>query len=143
MASDFEREAMILSEFDHPNIVKLYGVRRIFKSFCHTLLPGAHPSRIVPLSFCRHFKELFFLPTTKIRNCSQVCAVGKPMCLLFEFMGRGDLSNYLRLCIRPCLSSSSIFIWLHSPMVKCTTFLITGRGFESRSCLFYVVYFHI
>ena len=27
MASDFEREAMILSEFDHPNIVKLYGVR--------------------------------------------------------------------------------------------------------------------
>jgi len=50
MASDFEREAMILSEFDHPNIVKLYGV----------------------------------------------CAVGKPMCLLFEFMGRGDLSNYLR-----------------------------------------------
>ena len=96
MASDFEREAMILSEFDHPNIVKLYGVRRIFKSFFHTLLPGAHPSRIVPLSFCRHFKELFFLPTRKIRNCSQVCAVGKPMCLLFEFMGRGDLSNYLR-----------------------------------------------
>ena len=96
MASDFEREAMILSEFDHPNIVKLYGVRRIFKSFCHTLLPGAHPSRIVPLSFCRHFKELFFLPPRKIRNCSQVCAVGKPMCLLFEFMGRGDLSNYLR-----------------------------------------------
>eukprot|EP00090_Calanus_glacialis_P001913 TRINITY_DN11429_c0_g1_i1.p1 TRINITY_DN11429_c0_g1~~TRINITY_DN11429_c0_g1_i1.p1 ORF type:complete len:925 (-),score=149.21 TRINITY_DN11429_c0_g1_i1:197-2971(-) len=50
MAADFEREAMILSEFDHPNIVKLYGV----------------------------------------------CAVGKPMCLLFEFMARGDLSNYLR-----------------------------------------------
>jgi len=50
MAADFEREALILSEFDHPNIVKLYGI----------------------------------------------CAVGKPMCLLFEFMGRGDLSNYLR-----------------------------------------------
>ena len=29
MASDFEREAMILSEFDHPNIVKLYGVSNI------------------------------------------------------------------------------------------------------------------
>ena len=29
----------------------------------------------------------------------QVCAVGKPMCLLFEFMGRGDLSNYLRFLI--------------------------------------------
>ena len=26
MATDFEREAMILSEFDHPNIVRLYGV---------------------------------------------------------------------------------------------------------------------
>jgi hypothetical protein len=50
MATDFEREAMILSEFDHPNIVRLYGV----------------------------------------------CALGKPMCLLFEFMSRGDLSNYLR-----------------------------------------------
>eukprot|EP00092_Neocalanus_flemingeri_P007963 GFUD01008591.1.p1 GENE.GFUD01008591.1~~GFUD01008591.1.p1 ORF type:complete len:925 (+),score=155.82 GFUD01008591.1:42-2816(+) len=50
MQADFEREALILSEFDHPNIVKLYGV----------------------------------------------CAVGKPMCLLFEFMARGDLSNYLR-----------------------------------------------
>ena len=50
MAADFEMEAMILSEFDHSNIVKLYGV----------------------------------------------CAVGKPMCLLFEFMARGDLSKYLR-----------------------------------------------
>ena len=29
MASDFEREAMILSEFDHPNIVKLYGVSTV------------------------------------------------------------------------------------------------------------------
>ena len=48
---DFEREALILSEFDHPNIVKLFGV----------------------------------------------CALGKPMCLLFEFMGRGDLANYLRV----------------------------------------------
>ena len=99
MASDFEREAMILSEFDHPNIVKLYGVRRIFKSFCHTLFPGAHPPRIVPFSFWQHFKELLFFAPRKIRNCSQVCAVGKPMCLLFEFMGRGDLSNYLRLSI--------------------------------------------
>ena len=63
MASDFEREAMILSEFDHPNIVKLYGVRRIFKSFCHALFPGAHPPRIVPLSFCQHFIELFFFAT--------------------------------------------------------------------------------
>jgi len=50
MQSDFEKEALILSEFDHANIVKLYGV----------------------------------------------CAIGKPMCLLFEYMCRGDLSNYLR-----------------------------------------------
>lgn len=41
-----------MSEFDHPNIVKLLGV----------------------------------------------CAVGKPMCLLFEFMGRGDLNEFLRSC---------------------------------------------
>lgn len=47
---DFEREACLLAEFDHPNIVKLLGV----------------------------------------------CAIGKPMCLLFEYMGRGDLNEFLR-----------------------------------------------
>lgn len=50
MQVDFEREACLLSEFDHPNIVKLLGV----------------------------------------------CAVGRPMCLLFEFMARGDLNEFLR-----------------------------------------------
>ena len=50
LLKDFEKEATLLAEFDHPNIVKLLGV----------------------------------------------CAVGKPMCLLFEFMARGDLSSYLR-----------------------------------------------
>ncbi|KAK6620369.1 hypothetical protein RUM44_006770 [Polyplax serrata] len=49
---DFEREACLLAEFDHPNIVKLLGV----------------------------------------------CAIGKPMCLLFEYMGRGDLNEFLRNC---------------------------------------------
>ena len=49
---DFEREACLLAEFDHPNIVKLLGV----------------------------------------------CAVGRPMCLLFEYMGRGDLNEFLRSC---------------------------------------------
>ena len=52
MVVDFEREACTLSEFSHPNIVKLLGV----------------------------------------------CAVGHPMCLLFEFMGRGDLNEFLRSC---------------------------------------------
>lgn len=49
---DFEREAILMAEFDHPNIVKLLGV----------------------------------------------CAIGKPMCLLFEFMNKGDLNGFLRLC---------------------------------------------
>lgn len=52
LQSDFEREACLMSEFDHPNIVKLLGV----------------------------------------------CAIGKPMCLLFEYMGRGDLNEFLRSC---------------------------------------------
>ena len=42
MTLDFEREANLLAEFDHPHIVKLLGV----------------------------------------------CAVGKPMCLLFEYMAQ-------------------------------------------------------
>ncbi|XP_055689281.1 tyrosine-protein kinase transmembrane receptor Ror2 [Lutzomyia longipalpis] len=49
---DFEREACLLAEFDHPNIVKLLGV----------------------------------------------CALGRPMCLLFEYMARGDLNEFLRAC---------------------------------------------
>lgn len=52
LQSDFEREACLMAEFDHPNIVKLLGV----------------------------------------------CAVGSPMCLLFEYMGKGDLNEYLRSC---------------------------------------------
>ncbi|KAJ8951513.1 hypothetical protein NQ318_000209 [Aromia moschata] len=52
MQDDFEKEACLLAEFDHPNIVKLLGV----------------------------------------------CAVGRPMCLLFEYMGKGDLNEFLRQC---------------------------------------------
>ena len=52
LIKDFEREASLLAEFDHPNIVKLLGV----------------------------------------------CAIGKPMCLLFEYMSKGDLNAYLRAC---------------------------------------------
>lgn len=60
MQTDFEREACLLAEFDHPNIVKLLGV----------------------------------------------CAIGRPMCLLFEFMGRGDLNEFLRSC-SPALQTAN------------------------------------
>lgn len=52
LQSDFEREASLMAEFNHANIVKFLGV----------------------------------------------CAIGKPMCLLFEFMSKGDLNDYLRMC---------------------------------------------
>ncbi|XP_071116852.1 tyrosine-protein kinase transmembrane receptor Ror2-like [Haliotis cracherodii] len=52
LQADFEREASLMAEFSHPNIVKLLGV----------------------------------------------CAIGKPMCLLFEYMSKGDLNEFLRLC---------------------------------------------
>jgi receptor tyrosine kinase len=52
LQADFEREACLLAEFDHPNIVKLLGV----------------------------------------------CAIGKPMCLLLEYMGLSDLNEFLRAC---------------------------------------------
>ncbi|XP_074643642.1 muscle, skeletal receptor tyrosine protein kinase-like [Tubulanus polymorphus] len=52
MQNNFEREASLMTEFHHPNIVRLLGV----------------------------------------------CAIGKPMCLLFEFMVKGDLNEFLRLC---------------------------------------------
>uniref|UniRef100_A0A3B4XPT7 receptor protein-tyrosine kinase n=1 Tax=Seriola lalandi dorsalis TaxID=1841481 RepID=A0A3B4XPT7_SERLL len=50
MQNDFQREAALMAEFDHPNIVRLLGV----------------------------------------------CAVGKPMCLMFEYMANGDLNEFLR-----------------------------------------------
>ncbi|XP_011603288.2 muscle, skeletal receptor tyrosine-protein kinase isoform X2 [Takifugu rubripes] len=50
MQNDFQREAALMAQFDHPNIVKLLGV----------------------------------------------CAVGKPMCLMFEYMAHGDLNEFLR-----------------------------------------------
>lgn len=52
MQRDFEREASLMVEFKHPNIVRLLGV----------------------------------------------CATGKPMCLLFEYMSKGDLNDFLRNC---------------------------------------------
>uniref|UniRef100_A0A3Q2YQV3 receptor protein-tyrosine kinase n=1 Tax=Hippocampus comes TaxID=109280 RepID=A0A3Q2YQV3_HIPCM len=50
MQNDFQREAALMAEFDHSNIVRLLGV----------------------------------------------CAVGKPMCLMFEYMAQGDLNEFLR-----------------------------------------------
>lgn len=52
MRRDFEREASLMVEFNHVNIVRLLGV----------------------------------------------CVVGKPLCLLFEYMSKGDLNEFLRLC---------------------------------------------
>ena len=52
LQKDFEREASLMADFDHPNIVKLLAV----------------------------------------------CAIGRPMCLIFEYMGRGDLNEFLRSC---------------------------------------------
>lgn len=52
LQQDFSREASLMAEFKHPNIVKLLGV----------------------------------------------CAIGKPMCLLFEYMIKWDLNEYLRRC---------------------------------------------
>lgn len=51
LLQDFQREASLMVEFDHPNIVKLLGV----------------------------------------------CAIGNPLCLLFEYMKKGDLNEFLRL----------------------------------------------
>ncbi|XP_070563735.1 muscle, skeletal receptor tyrosine protein kinase-like [Ptychodera flava] len=51
MLQAFNREALLISKFNHPNIVKLLGV----------------------------------------------CSIGRPACLLLEYMGQGDLNEFLRL----------------------------------------------
>uniref|UniRef100_A0A8C1K6A2 receptor protein-tyrosine kinase n=1 Tax=Cyprinus carpio TaxID=7962 RepID=A0A8C1K6A2_CYPCA len=82
MQNDFQREAALMAEFDHPNIVRLLGV----------------------------------------------CAVGKPMCLMFEFMAYGDLNEFLRRrsptqqpsLSRHTLTSSSLLLEPeHYPPLSC------------------------
>ena len=69
----------MLSEFDHPHIVRLLGV----------------------------------------------CAIGRPMCLLFEYMSRGDLSTYLRAC------SPNSYLTEKSSIAATTT---ASSGGGSTSC---------
>lgn len=99
MQLDFEREATLLAEYDHPNIVKLLGV----------------------------------------------CAVGRPMCLLFEFMARGDLNDFLRKS-SPYIHSTTPRVELSHPDLLCIAQQIAAgmvylseRKFVHRGNFFVVV----
>ncbi|CAF89668.1 unnamed protein product, partial [Tetraodon nigroviridis] len=70
MQNDFQREAALMAQFDHPNIVKLLGAS--FQAVNY----GCGCACVCPLT--------------------GVCAVGKPMCLMFEYMAHGDLNEFLR-----------------------------------------------
>ncbi|TKS84256.1 Muscle, skeletal receptor tyrosine protein kinase [Collichthys lucidus] len=83
MQNDFQREAALMAQFDHPNIVRLLGV----------------------------------------------CAVGKPMCLMFEYMAHGDLNEFLRrrsptqsvrTLSRASLSGRSFSSELEAGLLSCT-----------------------
>ncbi|XP_013793701.2 muscle, skeletal receptor tyrosine protein kinase-like [Limulus polyphemus] len=88
LQGDFEREACLLVDFDHPNIVKLLGV----------------------------------------------CALGKPMCLLFEYMGRGALNDFLRSCRNYIDRTSKICdIHLsHWDLVNMARQIAAGMGYLSE-----------
>ncbi|GAB0095531.1 Tyrosine-protein kinase receptor [Sergentomyia squamirostris] len=100
---DFEREACLLAEFDHPNIVKLLGV----------------------------------------------CALGRPMCLLFEYMARGDLNEFLRSCspyvlqaqMQPPPMELTISDFLHTAQQVCAGMVYLSerkfvhRDLATRNCL--------
>ncbi|CAG2171623.1 unnamed protein product, partial [Oppiella nova] len=79
LVSDFEREASLMSDFDHQNILKLLGVYLVS-------------------DFEREASLMSDFDHQNILKLLGVCAVGKPMCLLIEYMGRGDLNEFLRSC---------------------------------------------
>ncbi|KAM8827419.1 muscle, skeletal receptor tyrosine-protein kinase [Spinachia spinachia] len=90
MQKDFQREAALMAQFDHPNIVRLLGV----------------------------------------------CAVGKPMCLMFEFMAHGDLNEFLRrrspcqsvrTLSRGSLSGHSFSSELEAGLLSCTEQLSVSK----------------
>ncbi|KAL0963270.1 hypothetical protein UPYG_G00351990 [Umbra pygmaea] len=89
MQNDFQREAALMAEFDHPNILRLLGV----------------------------------------------CAVGKPMCLMFEYMAHGDLNEYLRRrspaqqrsLSQPSLSGRSFSSELEAGMLCCEDQLFISK----------------
>ncbi|XP_060918190.1 muscle, skeletal receptor tyrosine-protein kinase [Labrus mixtus] len=90
MQNDFQREAALMAEFDHPNIVRLLGV----------------------------------------------CAVGKPMCLMFEYMAHGDLNEFLRrrsptqsvrTLSRASLSGRSFSLELEAVSLSCAEHLSISK----------------
>uniref|UniRef100_G3Q2K8 receptor protein-tyrosine kinase n=1 Tax=Gasterosteus aculeatus aculeatus TaxID=481459 RepID=G3Q2K8_GASAC len=90
MQNDFQREAALMAQFDHPNIVRLLGV----------------------------------------------CAVGKPMCLMFEYMAHGDLNEFLRhrspsqsvrTLSRGSLSGRSFSSELEAGLLSCTEQLSVSK----------------
>ncbi|XP_067288700.1 muscle, skeletal receptor tyrosine-protein kinase [Pseudorasbora parva] len=83
MQNDFQREAALMAEFDHPNIVRLLGV----------------------------------------------CAVGKPMCLMFEYMAYGDLNEFLRR------RSSTQQPSLSRDTLTCSSLVSEPERYPPLSCL--------
>uniref|UniRef100_A0A8C1Z3J4 receptor protein-tyrosine kinase n=1 Tax=Cyprinus carpio TaxID=7962 RepID=A0A8C1Z3J4_CYPCA len=83
MQNDFQREAALMAEFDHPNIVRLLGV----------------------------------------------CAVGKPMCLMFEYMANGDLNEFLRR------RSSTQQPSLSRDTLTCSSLVSEPERYPPLSCL--------
>ncbi|XP_008336171.2 muscle, skeletal receptor tyrosine-protein kinase-like, partial [Cynoglossus semilaevis] len=57
------------------------------------ILPWVSP---LPLPPCCHWLRLLYF-LSRLPLCpTGVCAVGKPMCLMFEYMAHGDLNEFLR-----------------------------------------------
>uniref|UniRef100_A0A8C2Q7D9 receptor protein-tyrosine kinase n=1 Tax=Cyprinus carpio TaxID=7962 RepID=A0A8C2Q7D9_CYPCA len=83
MQNDFQREAALIAEFDHPNIFRLLGV----------------------------------------------CAVGKPMCLMFEYMANGDLNEFLRR------RSSTQQPSLSRDTLTCSSLVSEPERYPPLSCL--------
>uniref|UniRef100_H2ZUW3 receptor protein-tyrosine kinase n=1 Tax=Latimeria chalumnae TaxID=7897 RepID=H2ZUW3_LATCH len=90
---DFLREASIMGQFDHPNIVRLEGV--VTKSFSY---PALAKEALCPARLSVTLESFILLkhPVITLSKFPQLVFAGRPVMIVVEYMENGSLDSFLR-----------------------------------------------